>query len=282
MSTFWLPQSYYSPIAKHPLSHTFPYLEDWQEKARTAPPFMHEQSGTLLGGDSGAVWMVRTLIALVLNLAASKRLIDPPSPKPDGYDLTRLPVGEFDRVLSWCRDWLDCIEKSTAVLEHTYEARVSEEFLMSAADFAATTAQGEEASLVEGISSLDEQERNAVDKSNDEGAEAGSNLRRSKKQAKSSKAKVAKGKKKVEDEGGIDDAGLMDLVLPEEEDSSGDEDFEKRDQSGSESSDDEDSHMFDDNGEVNLDDQLTLPNHSTRGDKKAKGKPVQLSCSLEF
>ncbi|KAF8600185.1 hypothetical protein BDV93DRAFT_511091 [Ceratobasidium sp. AG-I] len=201
LSNFWVPKIYYG-LAKG---------------SDEIAPFLHEQSGTLLGGDSGSVWMVRTLIALVLNLAAVKHLIEPPIPVPTGYDLSRLPIGEFDRVLGWCQDWIAGIEQSTSVLEQTFDARVSEEFLMSAEDFAKSTEQEHQLILGEGKVEEDKA-REDKQQGGDEEVETGGDTGKAKPWTKSSKRKPAKkSKRKKPAKVNNVDADMMDVVLPEEE-----------------------------------------------------------------
>lgn len=227
---FWLADTYYAPIAKHPLSHTFPYLEDWQEKARTEPPFVHEESGTLLGADSGLPWMVRVLILVLLNLAVAKGSVEPPVPNSAKHDLSRLPTGEYDRVLGWCGQWLARINASSAILDQTFEARTSEELSMSASEFAACAQEDEEEQSIEQASldrEMEEEENRAAEP----------RKRKTKNPAKLTKGKTAKrskGKKKAKTQD--TDAVEEEIIIPEEESSDGEEDYEARDQSGSEMS----------------------------------------------
>lgn len=222
-------------MSKHPLSHTFYYLEDWQNRAKTEAPFVHEESGTLLGGDSGLPWIIRALIMLVLNLAVAKGIIEPTVPIPEHYDISRLPIGEYERVITWCQQWLARIEASSAILDQTFEARTSEEFTMSASEFAACAQREEEEQLTE---------QGGLDQGTEEGEAAATEPRKRKpkqlaKSTKGKTAKVSKGKKKAKNQDEDEDEPEVDH--PEEGSSNGDPDFEARDPSppGSETSEQE-------------------------------------------
>ncbi|KAF8597720.1 hypothetical protein BDV93DRAFT_513125 [Ceratobasidium sp. AG-I] len=265
LASFWAAETYFGPVTELPRTNFFFYFEEWQEKALSTSPFVHKKSGTLLGGDTGSVWMVRTLIMLVLNLAAAKKLIVPPIPLPQGYDITRLPVGEYDRVLGWCRQWLQRIHKSSAELERTFEACSSEEFSMSAAEFAISAAkfQTSEESVEE---ESEDANANQEDESDSElqGTPSGSKKLKPPGKATKSKAaketatgekatkekavkkkatmgKAAKGKvtkgSKAKGQVKSKNESEEEINMSEEESSNGDDDFAARDKSSSELSD---------------------------------------------
>jgi hypothetical protein len=120
---FWIPRSFYSLTLD--AYGTIPFFEAWQDAAVKAGVFHHDPSGTLVGGDTGCVWVVRALIKLVLNLSIVRNELPFPANLPDGYDPSRLATSEWGRLLQWCTTWVEAIEASTAVLCQTSEDRLA-------------------------------------------------------------------------------------------------------------------------------------------------------------
>jgi hypothetical protein len=115
--SIWLGASYYQPLHLAPHDGTIAYFEDWQEDIKTV--LMHEPSGTLYGGELGVVRVVRPLIQLLLNFSAVRGDFTPIEAPPAGYDLTRLPINEWPRLLQWIDAWTLSIKNSTAILRKT-------------------------------------------------------------------------------------------------------------------------------------------------------------------
>lgn len=117
---FWGPVGYYLASGKAPLASTWGYFRLWQDDMLTSYILLHQPSGTLLGGHTGCVWVVRALILLVFNFAAVLGDLKPPVPPPSAdYDLSCLPTNELEHLLGWCRIWIEKICASTEILKQT-------------------------------------------------------------------------------------------------------------------------------------------------------------------
>lgn len=115
---------YYKSCRESSIEGTVDYLEEWQDElGRKDGVLYHKPSGTLFGGETGVVCVVRPLVDLMLNISAVRGDLNPPEEPPKGYDLTRLQVNSWDRLIGWVDKWTAAIEASTKILSVHSEAR---------------------------------------------------------------------------------------------------------------------------------------------------------------
>ncbi|KAF8594563.1 hypothetical protein BDV93DRAFT_565272 [Ceratobasidium sp. AG-I] len=115
--TIWLGPSYFQPPHLAPPDGTVAYFEHWQESIKNV--LVHESSGTLYGGETGVILVVRSLLHLYFTFAAVRGDFPLPEDPPAGYDLTRLPINEWPRLLQWIETWTLLLNGSTAILRKT-------------------------------------------------------------------------------------------------------------------------------------------------------------------
>ncbi|KAG9094158.1 hypothetical protein FS749_013021 [Ceratobasidium sp. UAMH 11750] len=125
------PQPFFAPIwgpecfywaAKAP-EETFAHYENWQDAALKSGVLIHRPSGTLFGDDTGYVWIIRSLLLIFFNFLGVKYNIQFPGAIPANFDLTRLPLNEWTRLLGWMDSWAQALRDSIAILQETSEAR---------------------------------------------------------------------------------------------------------------------------------------------------------------
>ncbi|CAE7154967.1 unnamed protein product [Rhizoctonia solani] len=120
-TSMWADPDYYRRPSEASPEGTVEHMESWQHDQRQV--LRHEPSGTLYGGRTGVIRVLRPLIELLFNFAAVRGDFVPPEPAPADYDLTRLPINEWPRLLQWIRDWTADIQASTAILRRTSNER---------------------------------------------------------------------------------------------------------------------------------------------------------------
>lgn len=76
-----------------------------------------------LGGDTGVVGLSRSLLRLYFGFCVARREFNPPEALPAGYDTSRLPLHEYDRLCGWMDRLCDEIDKSTTILAQTSAER---------------------------------------------------------------------------------------------------------------------------------------------------------------
>lgn len=116
---FWLPACYFRAPTEPGDPSTIAFFEAWQAKLLAAGVLHHEASGTLLGGYFSIVWVILALIKLVLNFSALRGDISHPVALPKEYDVSRVPLGEWKRLLGWCHNWITKLESDIEVLSKT-------------------------------------------------------------------------------------------------------------------------------------------------------------------
>lgn len=119
--SMWLNESYFQSPHSAPPGGTVAHFEEWQEDLKVV--LVHKPSGTLCGGETGVVHVVRSLAYLLLNFSAVRGDFTPPEDPPTNYDLTRLPINEWPRLLQWIDSWTLAINVSTAILRKTSQER---------------------------------------------------------------------------------------------------------------------------------------------------------------
>ncbi|KAG8683492.1 hypothetical protein FRC08_014255 [Ceratobasidium sp. 394] len=117
----WGPECFYR-AAKTP-EETLAHYENWQDVVLKSGVLIHKPSGTLFGDDSGFVWVIRTLLQIFFNFLATKYRIQSPGDIPANYDISRLPLNEWTRLLGWMDTWAQALRDSIAILQRTSEAR---------------------------------------------------------------------------------------------------------------------------------------------------------------
>lgn len=119
----WPDRSYFQPPHLASPNGSVYHFEEWQQHIRDKTILLHEPSGTLYGGETGVVRMGRPLLDLLLVFCAVRGDLKAPEDPPAGYDLTRFPVHEWGRFITWFDWWLAAIVDSAAVLARTSDAR---------------------------------------------------------------------------------------------------------------------------------------------------------------
>ncbi|KEP46672.1 hypothetical protein V565_186640 [Rhizoctonia solani 123E] len=84
---------------------------------------VHAQSGTLLGGETGVVGLSRSLLRLQFGFSVARREFDPPEAFPTGYDVSRIPINDYDRLCGWIDTLNHKLEASTQILTQTSTER---------------------------------------------------------------------------------------------------------------------------------------------------------------
>ncbi|CAE6443923.1 unnamed protein product, partial [Rhizoctonia solani] len=83
----------------------------------------HAPSGTLLGGETGVVGLSRSLLRLQFGFSVARREFDPPEAFPTGYNVSRIPINEYDRLCGWIDIVNDKLKASTQILAQTSTQR---------------------------------------------------------------------------------------------------------------------------------------------------------------
>ncbi|KAG8692758.1 hypothetical protein FRC09_010974 [Ceratobasidium sp. 395] len=118
--TLWAEPYYKTPMS---IEDTIFHIETWLNALTKSGVLIHGPSGTLLGGDTGVVWPVRVLIKIFFNFAAVKYNIQFPHPIPADCDISRLPLGEWPRLLGHMDSLAQLLRDSISILQRTSEAR---------------------------------------------------------------------------------------------------------------------------------------------------------------
>lgn len=84
----------------------------------------HQESGTIMGGPRGVVWVARCLIMTLANVGAALGKFNPPCPAPEGYELDRVSTGTWPRAIKWAKLWRDELTKSNAILQQSAAERL--------------------------------------------------------------------------------------------------------------------------------------------------------------
>ncbi|KAG8742810.1 hypothetical protein FRC11_014120, partial [Ceratobasidium sp. 423] len=119
--SMWAHPDYFQRLSEASPEGTVQHFETWQ--GGQVKNLRHGPSGTLYGGKTGVIRVVRPLVQLLFNFSAACGDFTPPEDPPTDYDLTRLPINEWPRLQQWIRDWTTAIEASTAILHQTSEER---------------------------------------------------------------------------------------------------------------------------------------------------------------
>ncbi|KAG8688714.1 hypothetical protein FRC11_004924 [Ceratobasidium sp. 423] len=119
--SMWAHRDYYRHLSKASPEGTVEHFETWQ--GGQVENLCHRPSGTLYGGKTGVIGVVRPLIQLLFNFSAIRSDFTPPEDPPTDYDLTRFPINEWPCLQQWIQDWTTAIEASTAILHQTSDER---------------------------------------------------------------------------------------------------------------------------------------------------------------
>ncbi|KAG8722609.1 hypothetical protein FRC09_005968 [Ceratobasidium sp. 395] len=95
----------------------------WLEALVKSGALIHKSSGTLLGGDTGVVWVIRVLLVLFFNYVGVKYRVGFPDPIPADCDISLLRLGEWPRLLSYMDSWTQRLRDSVAILQRTSDSR---------------------------------------------------------------------------------------------------------------------------------------------------------------
>ncbi|KAG8713012.1 hypothetical protein FRC08_013794 [Ceratobasidium sp. 394] len=124
------PSPFFAPIwavcyFKTPSSmeETIFHIESWLGEIRRSGVLVHAPSGSLFGSDTGVVWPIRVLLKVFFNFVGVKYNIQFPDPIPEDCDISRLPLGEWQRLLKQLDDWAQYLRDSIVILQRTSEAR---------------------------------------------------------------------------------------------------------------------------------------------------------------
>ncbi|KAG9085204.1 hypothetical protein FRC06_003704, partial [Ceratobasidium sp. 370] len=104
------------------IEETIFYIECWLEAILKSGVLFHEPSGSLVGGDTGVVWVIRVLLKVFFNFVGVKFNIPYPCSIPADCDISRLPLGEWPRLLNQLDAWTQRLRDSIAILQRTSEA----------------------------------------------------------------------------------------------------------------------------------------------------------------
>ncbi|EUC55951.1 hypothetical protein RSOL_146420, partial [Rhizoctonia solani AG-3 Rhs1AP] len=105
-------------ICQPPASRVFEDVLDEEQGL-----LVHAQSGTLLGGETGVVGLSRSLLRLQFGFSVARREFDPPEAFPTGYDVSRIPINDYDRLCGWIDTLNHKLEASTQILTQTSTER---------------------------------------------------------------------------------------------------------------------------------------------------------------
>ncbi|KAG8776239.1 hypothetical protein FRC12_001014 [Ceratobasidium sp. 428] len=119
-NNFWAETYYKAPTS---IEETIFHIETWLESQIKSGALIHGPSGTLLGGETSVVWLVRLLILVFFNFSAVKYNIQFPHPIPTNCDMSRLPLNEWPRLLGQMDSLAQRLRDSISILQRTSEAR---------------------------------------------------------------------------------------------------------------------------------------------------------------
>ncbi|QRV90348.1 cell surface glycoprotein 1 [Ceratobasidium sp. AG-Ba] len=124
----------YLTTSSAPHEDTFPHFIGFIETAIFGDLLCHRASKTLLGGPTGVVNVVRSLLIILFCVLAIRGDLELPGVVPLGYDKSTLPFKIYERVLEWIGTITDLLETSTEILRKTSQERSSQRYaaLMSA------------------------------------------------------------------------------------------------------------------------------------------------------
>ncbi|QRV94613.1 hypothetical protein RhiJN_22631 [Ceratobasidium sp. AG-Ba] len=252
---FWLPITYYSGPRKCLPNGTFLSFEAWIEDLLEAKQLIHEQSGTLLGGPTGCIWIVCALLKLFFNFSAVLKDIDPPVAILTEYDASRLPVGDLPRLTKWVKDWTTLLDHSSEILVKSYSA------CSVGVPHSRTSRSPSAASMLAPTPEPEDDETPATKPRTPKSSRRSKRTTKGKKSSKNSRTKFADI---------LDDEELAQSSSDKDSSSEG-EDFEHRDDSGDDGLSDEERRSVDDAEHIAPLQPLTAP------EKKSAGK-----ASLDF
>ncbi|QRW09571.1 DNA ligase 4 [Ceratobasidium sp. AG-Ba] len=124
----------YLTTSSAPYENTLPHFLGCIETAMFGDLLCHRASKTLLGGPTGVVNVVHSLLALLFCILAIRGDLELPDVIPPGYDNSTLPFKAYERVLDWLDTTIELLEASTEILRETSQERSSQRYasLMSA------------------------------------------------------------------------------------------------------------------------------------------------------
>ncbi|CAE6418592.1 unnamed protein product, partial [Rhizoctonia solani] len=106
-----------------PPNATIGYYEEFFEDTLDKRLLVHEPSGTLFGGNTGVVCLTRSLLHLYFAFCLARHEFNPLEAFPAGYDTSRLPLQEYNRLCSWMDRLCNELDKSTKILAQTSAER---------------------------------------------------------------------------------------------------------------------------------------------------------------
>ncbi|CUA67184.1 DNA ligase 4 [Rhizoctonia solani] len=120
-NTIWPPREYFQSPSSSPPEGRFSYIEDWRNFVieRSSKGAFHEPSGTFMGGDTGIGWLSRLLLKFLFAFSALRGDFAPSEKLPSDYDQSRLPLGEWDRLLGWIDGLAATLREDIAILSQT-------------------------------------------------------------------------------------------------------------------------------------------------------------------
>ncbi|CAE6391234.1 unnamed protein product [Rhizoctonia solani] len=121
---FWFPADFYQPPFKSRNNATIDFIEQYMEEGLPQSSVFHHPSQTIVGGKCGGAWLIRGHVLLLANIAASTRLIEPPVPAPESYELERLTDTHWKRAISWGQSLLAKYQKSNDILRQSLPERI--------------------------------------------------------------------------------------------------------------------------------------------------------------
>ncbi|KAG9084191.1 hypothetical protein FS749_005417 [Ceratobasidium sp. UAMH 11750] len=110
-TTFWAHRCYYGLLAGGPIESTIAFIGGWLDSQRTGGLY-DADTKTYRAGKEGFAWIVRLLIKMTANVAASIGKIEPPVEAPEDYDLTRMGTADWKSCLRWMKEWRELFEKA--------------------------------------------------------------------------------------------------------------------------------------------------------------------------
>ncbi|KAG9093697.1 hypothetical protein FS749_013927 [Ceratobasidium sp. UAMH 11750] len=127
-SPLWPPIHYFRASPNVPFESTIQFFWAFVEVALTTGLLHHEESGTLLGGDSGMIQIIRPLLVLLFYLLAIRGNITLPETLPAELNVSTLPVKMYDRLLEWIDASIEALDATNAILRKTSEERSAVRF----------------------------------------------------------------------------------------------------------------------------------------------------------